>query len=191
VLVQKFRRWLIEGASFTKFFDNLIWILVACVLVGEVGSIAAGTLFPVGLSDGTVNSKEQALGIFGSVQGIILHAVVLGPIIEEAAFRLLPLGGLTFVLWKISPRFSSQYDIYPVLLALVVTSIYFGLIHGNMGNVLIQGAVGIIFGLVFLKMSYYGEAPFRGFVASTIIHSVLNATAFTGFFLRELLGLAP
>lgn len=189
--MQRLRAWLVQGASFEQLFNNLIWLILLSAIVSDVGHALAEIFFPQGLSSGTVTNVTEVREYFGNMVGIIVGIVVIGPVLEEIVYRFIPIGIPVYLIWKLTRDRFARVDIYILSIILVVVSVYFGYIHGNWGNVLVQGPAGILLGLVFLKMSYYGERIFRDLVASTIVHMTFNGFALSGMFLREFLQKIP
>ena len=83
--------------------------------------------------------------------------------IEEALFRL-PLAAITYKLGK------SRV----VLLAILLSSVIFGLLHGGFICIFIQGVSGIILCAVFLKCGGFQENARAGFLASVLTHYLCN-----------------
>lgn len=189
--MQRLRAWLVQGASFEQLFNNLFLILLLSAITSDIGHVLAEMFFPKGLSSGTVTNVTEVREYFGDMVGIIFGIVVIGPILEEIVYRFIPLGIPVYLIWKVTRDRFAHVDIYVLSIILVIVSVYFGYIHGNWGNVLVQGPMGLVFGLVFLKMSYYGERIFRGLAASTMVHMSINGFALSGMFLREFLQKTP
>jgi len=117
------------------FLVNILWLagvlffLSKCYTVGfAVSQVHA---MPFG-ADQFFRTVETPLGQF-------FFAVIFAPIWEEAVFRYAPLKIIGSV---------NQSLTWPIV---VITSIVFGLLHGGVNNILIQGFGGFVLAYVFIK----------------------------------------
>jgi hypothetical protein len=129
------------------------------------------------------NKIKPAGGIDKSLSGLlylwskspiftIFLTIVLGPLLEEIVFRLI---GITLL-----DKF------LPLIIALVLTSVAFGLAHNQFPLNLISGIMGVVLGYVYIK---------HGVVASFITHGLQNGVVLihlwftilikTGFTIKE------
>lgn len=67
--------------------------------------------------------------------------------LEEVMFRIIPLG-IALRLWGVRA---------PTLLVLLGTAAIFGIAHGDYPHLFIQGSVGLLWGLLFIKFSRTGK----------------------------------
>jgi len=94
--------------------------------------------------------------------------LLIGAILEEIIFRLIPLG-LSMVCWGKS---------YKVFVVAILSSVVFGWGHNGFEHVFIQGWGGIIFSIVFLKAGGFQEKFFKATFCCTIAHFSFNAILF-------------
>lgn len=87
-------------------------------------------------------------------------------LIEEFLFRFLPSVCLL-------DRKSSDFDL---LFFILLTSWAFGMMHGGKDHLIFQGVAGLLFSIVFLKCGGMKEKYFLGLLASTVVHTCVNAT---------------
>jgi hypothetical protein len=98
----------------------------------------------------------------------IVMAMVVAPLVEEGIFRYLP---LTIVMAFFT--FTRHHNV-AFYLTTLVTSCLFGFIHGGVGNIFIQGMLGVVLCFTFRHWSRDFEYPGRGFFASVVLHSSVN-----------------
>lgn len=101
--------------------------------------------------------SEEELKSLDTILLWLILAVVFAPITEEAVFRLLPIGAVFLICGK-----KNKLILWPVI---IMSSIIFGWTHGSWHNIFMQGLVGIIFSIAFLK---------GGYVSSVVAHAVFN-----------------
>lgn len=87
-------------------------------------------------------------------------------LIEEFFFRFLPSVCLL-------DRKSSDFDL---LFFILLTSWAFGMMHGGKEHLIFQGVAGLLFSAVYLKCGGIKEKYFLGLLASTVVHTCVNAT---------------
>lgn len=96
----------------------------------------------------------------------LIHALffkcVSAPLWEEVVFRYFPL----FLVSKLS----KDYKI-PVILA---SSAIFGLCHGSVTNIWVQGVIGLVLASVYIKNGYH-------YWSSVILHFLWNYMVLFGF----------
>ena len=100
-----------------------------------------------------------------SFAGLVLLSTAFGAFKEEIVFRA-PLS----LLGPLSCRWSSQIVIW----AVVLISILFGYLHGDWTNILLQGGLGLIFSLVYLKMGGMRGRVLIPLLASSAVHFLYN-----------------
>ena len=164
------RNWFESGLRFRWFLLLLPVLVIFCMGVGYGGRELVEFFAPsVELNGHTTNYRVvlQSKGILEMAP----RSFVWVPFKEEVTYRLAPFlalwGGWAFM-------FSSKPPIGVAALLVGGTSAYFGHIHGGIGNIFIQGAVGVILALTFLKVSGYGSAPFKGITATMLLHGAYN-----------------
>lgn len=105
----------------------------------------------------------------------IFLTMVLAPISEESLFRLLPF-------WAVMGHFAfTRHHNTAFYITTFVTSCLFGLIHGGVGNIFVQGFMGVISCLTFRYWSQDFIYLGRGYLASVVLHSAVNGTILTIF----------
>ncbi len=126
--------------------------------------------FPENLSSGTgsVVGYIQEKGWFTG--GSLLLLTMLA---EEQLFRLLPLGITAFFLVRLGLIYESV-GLAVLLLVALLSSLVFGLIHGNAGNIFIQGFAGVLLSITFLKWGKLGLEPLSGLFAAFALHVANN-----------------
>ncbi len=109
---------------------------------------------------------------------------IFAPIFEELAFRLLPFKilFLKITLEKMNLE-ESHYDVdldkketmmRLLSLGFWFSCIFFGISHGSLWNIFLQGFIGFAFWLQFLYCSRIGKDPARGICASILSHALYN-----------------
>ena len=99
---------------------------------------------------------------------------------EELMFRFLPL----VIIFSIIKRVLPNVNIFSRLLLIVASSFLFGISHGGLDHLLVQGVAGVVLCIVFLKcggaaekVSYessYIRANLRGLLCSIFTHFWIN-----------------
>jgi len=115
----------------SAFLINLIWvafIMLFLTRVLDLNALSYITAMPFGLTNNV-----------GAGWTMFFMAVVFAPIWEEAVFRYFPL--------SIAKGLPSKYT-WPIV---VVSSIVFGLLHGSIINILIQGVGGFLLAGVYIQ----------------------------------------
>ena len=149
----------LNGLSFYRK-DRLhpAWFGWAVIIVQAV-SMALGLNILIGLSGiMKLSSYGENVGAQYSIPlwfGIILYGLV-SPIVEELLFR-------TIVYGRMKRRFS-------LIISIVVSSMFFGLYHGN----LVQGIYGFIMGIIMCMACEYLHTV----AAAFLMHSVANLTIY-------------
>lgn len=99
--------------------------------------------------------QEQFIGMSQSIYGILAIAII-GPIAEEFTFREAVIGQL--LKQKVNPW-----------VAIMFSSLCFGLIHGNPAQIPFAFVVGLIFGVIYVKTG--------NIVVTSILHVINNSVA--------------
>lgn len=87
---------------------------------------------------------------------------------EEVIWRLVPLGLGTTILGR------SKY----ILIIAMISSIWFGIMHGNIFNIFIQGIGGFILCIMFLKCGGFQKKYTKAFLTTSTTHILLNIILF-------------
>ncbi len=101
-------------------------------------------------------------------------------------FALLPfLAALEELIFRLPLAIFLKYNIQPgaLLVVAVLLSILFGLAHGGLVGVPIQGIMGLVFCVVFLKCGGLQMKYQKAFLSSTAVHFTYNILAFSIFLL--------
>ena len=106
--------------------------------VMTVGAIISNTVveFISAILGHEVSNAAADMIIDAPIWIVVLVAVIIGPIFEELLFRKF---------------FIDRLSVYGDRLAIIVSSIAFGLFHGNLSQILYATAIGFIFGYVYAK----------------------------------------
>ena len=114
-------------------------------------------------------------------------------LLEEMLFRWGPMvvfiGGLGYIsrVIKIDEGLRSKIENYGIAVIVLASSIVFGLVHGNVFNIALQGVSGLVFFMFYLRRMYRDRVlrkeeilkkadkfQLRPLAASTIYHSLSN-----------------
>lgn len=160
----------IHGTKEKILFMSGALILEFVVAVTSV-IIIFNILGPMGIIDTSDTSSHMADIDTLSEKGYIIIVLILfiSALVEELMFR--------FPLVILNNNRNIQF------IAIVLFSILFGLVHGDIYNIFIQGSSGIILSIVFLKCG--GSDPFNnknvliGLLCSTTVHATFNIITIT------------
>lgn len=167
----------------------LIWTtVVAAILIKTNTSTIqlAGLLNPIGLkaniADLTAGSTAQAM----TPRMLFFRACIVAPTWEELEFRVLPIGLAVLLLWlaimltqillrlpkpseNTEPTAASAAIMPPDFLWVTcfASSIIFGLMHGSVMNLPIQGVAGLVFSWLYIKTNY-------SYLSVVAAHSIWN-----------------
>jgi membrane protease YdiL (CAAX protease family) len=111
------------------FIADFVWSYLMSYAYSAIGVAVPPTLDP-------------SVSIWAAMGGLLLVAIG-----EELVFRIIPLA-IFIKEWGIG---------WGTLRALLVSSLFFGLIHGDIRNLLLQGVSGMMFGILFIKFSDRGN----------------------------------
>ena len=108
-------------------------------------------------------------------------------LLEEILFRWGPMilffGGLNGFsrLFKLENGLQSKIEKYGIVTIVLVSSVIFGCVHGNVFNILLQGVGGLIFFMFYLRTFYkeriegkVDKYQIRPLASSTIYHTLSN-----------------
>lgn len=144
----------------------------AVIAVGIIASLVAATGTPTDASAkmgflSVMFSWLPSIPVVGEFMAqspgiFIFMALIFAPFVEEAVFRYFP---LTFAID------CDKRKLRAVLI--VVCGIFFGLAHGHAFNVFIQGVVGYILGLLYVKNH---RSQIGAYFSCVALHSMYNFT---------------
>lgn len=98
----------------------------------------------------------------------VIGLIIFTPIWEEVVFRYMPLI-IVIMLCGVSKK---------VLYCALIVSILFGFLHGGYAHIFVQGVVGILFSIVFLKCGGLQKKYIKAVSASTLTHFGVNSGTF-------------
>lgn len=158
-------RWLRKEVRGRKIY---LWIL-GSVILGYINTFIVimvlhkfGRPFPTGISDGDINITSWNLPFL----------LVFFALFEEAMFRL-PL--------MIAVDTDAGEGV--ALLFAAVLSVIFGVLHGGIINVFLQGAGGFMCCILFLKCGGYQKKYVQALAVSTTAHFLWNlSVCFIGIY---------
>jgi membrane protease YdiL (CAAX protease family) len=169
--------WFENEAKFESRISSFMFIVIGKLLLLGLGlwlvSLFPSPHFAEGTGDSSAAIQEYGwfftLGIF----------CVLGPFLEELLYRVIPLG---FAAWLVSGLKLTQPGLAAAFMvaAILASSAWFGLSHGDWANLFIQGAAGVVYAIVYLKWSRMGAKIGRGWLATAGIHGTYNLIAIIG-----------
>lgn len=139
---------------------------------------------------------SQHVASFSKVSNSFLYDITLLPmcaLVEEILFRWLPMIlfftglGIFIKKSKANDETKSKVEKYGVASIVIVSSIIFGFVHGNVFNILIQGMSGVIFSMFYLRTLYRRrEAGKKNklhampLLSSTVYHTLSNIPVMWG-----------
>lgn len=119
-----------------------------------------------------------------------LFSIALLPMcafLEELLFRWLPMIifftilGILIKKGRVDDEKRSKAEKYGLAAIVIVSSIIFGIVHGNGFNILIQGVSGVIFSMFYLRTLYRrrdsgkkDKLQFIPMLSSTLYHTISN-----------------
>lgn len=133
--------------------DEFVIIFLISEAVMTVGAIISN-LLTYALSEllgYEINNDTSDLIMDTPVFIVVIVAVIIGPIIEELIFRKI---------------FIDRMSVYGDRLAIIVSSVAFGIFHGNFSQAIYATALGFILGYVYAKT--------RDIKYSCLLHIMLN-----------------
>lgn len=119
----------------------------------------------------STGTLHRGISILSATYPITL---LLNAVAEEFLYRLLPFLLATILLCLCFKIKSQKVINCGVLTALVISSIVFGWVHGGAVNILIQGVGGIVYSLIFLRITLPTDDPLEGMFASAGTHFSSN-----------------
>lgn len=172
--MDKLKQWLVRRPQLRSIFPNLFVLVSLMVLLAHIGQSFAHmhvAKAQVLTNSGTTSALIRNL----SVPELFLWVGLVGPILEEIQFRLAPFS-VIFLISSLTGFSKTAFYLPALCLCVIATSIMFGSIHG-VGGVFMQGPLGFVLCVVFLKWSGLGEsaiATLKGCVAAIVLHSSYN-----------------
>lgn len=94
--------------------------------------------------------------------------VILAPLMEEVMFRLFPIMVIS------SAGFSPVAERRHYLFWGIASSVIFGIMHGSLASILVQGVGGLALWTLFLYASRLAKDPVRGYLSAAVFHALHN-----------------
>lgn len=165
--------WFLKGAKL-----HTLWWWVPLILIGHICYLVAvypwvAETFPENLSSSTGDILEyiKELGLFDTIG--ILSLVML---MEELIFRAIPFSVATVLLWWLIRKSHLSITLVVMTAVAVASSYVFGLVHGGVGNIFIQGVAGLLMSFVYLRWGRLGFDPGKGLWAAFVLHAANNGS---------------
>ncbi|MBU4348351.1 CPBP family intramembrane metalloprotease [Patescibacteria group bacterium] len=150
---------------FTAFVITLIWTMVVMVFLNVVAKMDINGVRSLLTAQMDVYAKISP-GMMTNAYKAFFFTCIFAPLWEEAVFRFGPFGvarALEFTATqKTSGYLPRTICLFPVLIG---SSIVFGLLHGSVINIMIQGVFGMFFAWVMIKSGYW---------SAVLTHSLWN-----------------
>lgn len=142
------KKELLKKISLETIFKYASIAILANIVISFIVSLIPVTSF--------TNDLEQStsIALTGSFPIVLISIGILVPIMEEIIFRY----GIGYNLYKINPKYG-----------LIISSIIFGIMHGN----LIQSLYAFILGLIFA----YVDEKEESLLPSIIMHITINSSS--------------
>lgn len=162
--MQKIQNWLSKQVGW-KYL--LVMVLILVILNGLWAIIMRPLIYEwIPPKD---NSRFIALLVMLITDPIwfFTFAILIGPLWEEFIYRFCV---LTFVVTK-------TLSFWWIGLAVILSSIVFGLRHDGLPSIFIYGIFGVCSSIIFLKAGAYNKNYKRGFLYCFVFHSLFNIWA--------------
>lgn len=140
-----------------KWKSLSFWFVIACLVLGFLGLGINSFILSTLISDLT-SSYESSLPILSSGVLGIFAVVVLVPITEEVVFRRVIIGSLS-------------QSMHPYI-AILISAILFGVLHGEAVQMLGATIIGLIFGWIYYQS--------KSLLPSTLLHIFNNGSFLIG-----------
>jgi len=124
------------------FGDNF-FSMIGGFLHPAIGLPQASDIYGVGIEGGA--TAQTGVSVAGAVIFLFFRACILAPLWEEAVFRVLPIK----VAQVLGKKDTSNSNL--LLWTCIASSIIFGIGHGSVFNILLQGVGGLLFSWLYLK----------------------------------------
>ena len=137
-----------------------------------------------------VEYSQHVASFFNKASNSFLSDITLLPmcaLAEEWLFRWLPMFifftilGVFIKIGRVDDEKRSKIEKYGLAAIVIISSVIFGLVHGNGFNILIQGVSGVIFSMFYLRTLYRRreagkkhKVQFVPLLSSTVYHTLSN-----------------
>ena len=146
-LIVKFFEWLkklpVPVVYLLFLFLNLSWVFIICTILDHFDLDYSQRVGKIQAAEDFIDTKYFGFTIL--------------PYFEEMMFRWIPLLLLFMVLnplcrnSKISKKQYLNIERYALLSVVMLSSLQFGYVHGNVYNILIQGVLGLTLMIIYLR----------------------------------------
>ena len=117
--------------------ESIGWIVIGIVLAFSVQVVAAFIEMKLfNIEPGSKNT-EQLIAVTKSFPYFVFVFTVIGPILEEIVFRQIIFGAI--------------YQRFNFLIAVFVSSLIFGIVHGELEHMFIYTSMGAVFAYIYIK----------------------------------------
>lgn len=148
---------------FATYGAAWLWVCVFVTAMSAAAGATAAAIPPLSVAFSWAEWFPPIAQYLRASPGATLFmGLIFAPVFEEAVFRLLP---LTLVGDK------SPEKVRAVQIA--VCGILFGIIHGHPINVFIQGFVGYMLGVLYMKNR---SSQFTAYISCVFVHAAYNFT---------------
>jgi hypothetical protein len=153
--VYRFEQWLLDEARW-----RAIPIFLGIVLVAQHLYMFCITNFFSFFHIGPFGT------LWGGIGSLPLPAfIVVASLVEESLFRFFPL---------VLSRIIAKHPLEITLLIAVASSIVFGFIHGGIVHIFVQGVLGFIWCILFLKCGGNHDNPLKALFVTWTSHALYN-----------------
>jgi membrane protease YdiL (CAAX protease family) len=156
---------------FAAFGSAWLWVstvtlLLTLTLRGTIG------LPDLGVTHRFISAVPVLHGLLASRPvASVFASLVFAPLFEEALFRMLPLSIALVLGGLLHDKFAHHSRNLIRAVLIVVCCLLFGLAHGSVLNIAIQGVVGLVLGRLYLRHS---DNQLKAYVACVMVHAMYN-----------------
>ena len=115
---------------------SILWAIGGVFISLFAQSIAGNIERLIGIDPGSENTK-QIVQLIEAVPLVIVVSSIVGPILEEIVFRKIIFGAL--------------YKRFNFIISALISSLIFGLVHGEPAHLLLYSAMGFSFAFLYVK----------------------------------------
>ena len=163
-----FVEWLEEPVLNYEIIGHILKMSLLCIVYVCIFCLAMSYFCPEYLDS---LRNEDAADLLEQKGWIITLVLVLASVFEELTFRLLPI-----IFFSI---FVDEVEIdWKLISVVIVSSVLFGVFHGSLNNIPLQGVLGVLFCIVFLKNGGLQKKYIRATLASISVHLSYNVIVF-------------
>lgn len=175
LIYKRFKVQAVSSISFARVEFLRLMIFFFAGVIFNVFSVSFVEVMENIIPDSWIEANQESVGAFqnGNLIFQFLTVMIFAPIIEELIFR----GILYSSIKNASRQFfsNSEYKMIVIIISSIITSVCFGVIHGNM----LQGIYTFILSFVMI----YAVELTGSILSSIMIHMGFNMSALFTFFL--------